>query len=464
MTDTSPILAMPYIQPAQAQKHVTHNEALALLDVIVQLVVISAELNTPPATIVEGDRYIVAAGGQAAWAGRDHHIAVFVDSGWQFIAAQSGWVAQVAATAAEVVFDGAAWQARSFSNLPGLGVNAAFDTYNRVVVASDAVLLNNAGAGHQLKVNKATTGDTASVLFQTGFGGRAEMGTAGSDDFTLKVSADGDQWVEALRVDAATGRVSTPVAGWREILHAPRIYFVDPLAGDDAASGLGTQAEAFATLVQAITAASVIDTGGHDVTIQCADGVLVQSPVTRIDAPLVGGGRLIIQGNVATPESVTIEGPAEVLSLAAGSVILRGVTLQNTSATDSALAVSGQAALSLDQVRFGAAGGHIRQSGGTVQLAGPCTIAGDATTHLRLEAGARFAGNGQEITFEDTPDFSTAYLVAGSLSTAQVAGQTFIGAATGPRFDVSGNAVIEAGATVLPGDGTGSSQTGGIVI
>ena len=58
MTDTSPILAMPYIQPSQAQKHVTHNEALSLLDVIVQLAVESAVLATPPATAVEGDRYM----------------------------------------------------------------------------------------------------------------------------------------------------------------------------------------------------------------------------------------------------------------------------------------------------------------------------------------------------------------------------------------------------------------------
>ena len=40
MSQTSPVLSLPYIQPAQAQKHVTHNEALRILDAITQLSVI----------------------------------------------------------------------------------------------------------------------------------------------------------------------------------------------------------------------------------------------------------------------------------------------------------------------------------------------------------------------------------------------------------------------------------------
>lgn len=35
MTDTSLILGLPLIQPSQAQKHVTHNEALQLMEAVV---------------------------------------------------------------------------------------------------------------------------------------------------------------------------------------------------------------------------------------------------------------------------------------------------------------------------------------------------------------------------------------------------------------------------------------------
>ncbi len=47
MSQSSSLLALPYIQAAQAQKHVTHNEALRILDAVVQLSVAGIS-NTPP--------------------------------------------------------------------------------------------------------------------------------------------------------------------------------------------------------------------------------------------------------------------------------------------------------------------------------------------------------------------------------------------------------------------------------
>ena len=60
MADISPHLLLPFILAAQAQKHVTHNEAIRLLDAIVQLSVLDRDLTVPPASPVDGDRYIVA--------------------------------------------------------------------------------------------------------------------------------------------------------------------------------------------------------------------------------------------------------------------------------------------------------------------------------------------------------------------------------------------------------------------
>ena len=57
-------------------------------------------------------------------------------------------------------------------------------------------------------MNKAEPGQTASLLFQTGFSGRAEIGLAGNDDVSVKVSADGGTWRDALSVQAATGGVT----------------------------------------------------------------------------------------------------------------------------------------------------------------------------------------------------------------------------------------------------------------
>ena len=41
MSTVSPNLSLPYIQQNQAQKHVTHNEGMRLLDGVVQLSVLS---------------------------------------------------------------------------------------------------------------------------------------------------------------------------------------------------------------------------------------------------------------------------------------------------------------------------------------------------------------------------------------------------------------------------------------
>ncbi|MEO0487291.1 MAG: DUF2793 domain-containing protein [Pseudomonadota bacterium] len=207
MTQTSPVLSLPYIQASQAQKHVTHNEAVRLLDLAVQLVVRDANRTEPPAAPVLGDRHIVAAGALGDWAGQDGAVTVWDGSGWFFAAPQSGWQARDLSAGVTLFFDGAAWAADTLSP-ELLGINASADTTNRLALSSDASLFNNAGAGHQLKINKAAAADTASLLFQTGWSGRTELGNVGDDNFSLKVSADGSSFTEALSVDQTNGLVS----------------------------------------------------------------------------------------------------------------------------------------------------------------------------------------------------------------------------------------------------------------
>ncbi len=237
MPDQSTILSLPLILPAQAQKHVTHNEALRLLDVMVQLAVINRTLTVAPALPAIGDRHIVAAGATGVWAGRGNAIALFTTAGWEFFTPLAGWLAYVLADAAPYAFSGTAWVAVAGggggggipASVPGLGFNTSYDLTNRLAVSSPATLLSHEGAGHQVKVNKAVAADTASLLFQTGFSGRAEMGTAGGDDFSVKVSADGSSFANALTAAAATGRVT---------LHQPAILAGQ--ANDPASPANGT--------------------------------------------------------------------------------------------------------------------------------------------------------------------------------------------------------------------------------
>jgi hypothetical protein len=51
MSDATTHLLLPYILAAQAQKHVTHNEALRILDGLVQLSVLDRDLTAPPGAL-----------------------------------------------------------------------------------------------------------------------------------------------------------------------------------------------------------------------------------------------------------------------------------------------------------------------------------------------------------------------------------------------------------------------------
>ena len=109
MSDITTHLLLPYILASQAQKHVTHNEALRLLDAMVQLSVLDRTRTAPPVSPTDGDRHIVASGATGLWAGWDLNIAFWVDGVWMRLVPRPGWLAWIAADQAFVVWNGSAW-------------------------------------------------------------------------------------------------------------------------------------------------------------------------------------------------------------------------------------------------------------------------------------------------------------------------------------------------------------------
>ncbi|MBG1232230.1 DUF2793 domain-containing protein [Aestuariivirga litoralis] len=202
----SPNLNLPLIEANQAQKHLPHNDAVALIDGLLQLRLVSRGLNAPPGSFAEGDRFLIGTTPTGDWAGKAGLIALRDAGLWVFLTPRAGFLAWIVAESTFIVFDGTAWLPLPFpQSVALLGVNATPDATNKLSVNSSAVLLNNVGNGMQLKLNKNAVGDTASLLFQTSFSGRAEMGTTGDDGFHIKVSADGSTWREALNVSPSTG-------------------------------------------------------------------------------------------------------------------------------------------------------------------------------------------------------------------------------------------------------------------
>ncbi len=107
MTDT-PNLSLPLLAPSQAQKHVTVNEALSLVDALCQCRIVD-ELAAPPASPVEGTVYSVAAGATGLWAAQDGRLALFLNGGWIFVTPKEGWRAWQIADAQAVIYTGSDW-------------------------------------------------------------------------------------------------------------------------------------------------------------------------------------------------------------------------------------------------------------------------------------------------------------------------------------------------------------------
>jgi hypothetical protein len=105
-------LTLPYIAAAQAQKHVTHNEALRILDALVMLAVKDRDLSAPPGSPSDGDRYLVKATGSGAFAGKDAQIAEYRDAAWTFHAPRAGWICYVEDEDAVLIHTGFAWTLR----------------------------------------------------------------------------------------------------------------------------------------------------------------------------------------------------------------------------------------------------------------------------------------------------------------------------------------------------------------
>ncbi|KIC46050.1 hypothetical protein RA28_08285 [Ruegeria sp. ANG-S4] len=210
MPQNTPRLNLPFLQPSQAQKHVTHNEALRLLDLTVQLSLTSLDATIPPAVPDQGEIHALGSDPTAEWAGHAHELAAWIDTAWHFLVPVPGWQAWDLSAGLLKVWNGDDWVAlpQETSNLPGLGVATGYDGTNRLSVRSPATLLTHDGGGHQLKINKADAGETASLVFQSNWTGHAEMGLSGGTGFSIKVSADGGTWTEALIMDPTTGTAS----------------------------------------------------------------------------------------------------------------------------------------------------------------------------------------------------------------------------------------------------------------
>jgi hypothetical protein len=160
---------LPLLLPAQAQKHVTVNDALLRLDGQVDLVLQSLHRVTPPETVVDGLCWGVPSGAVNEWEGQGGKIAIAANGGWIFVAPGFGRRAMIADQGAVAIHDGSVWVAgaltlgahgsgmiaRQMSEDVTLGTGASFQTM--MTIPSGAMVI-----GATARVLEAITGSATS--------------------------------------------------------------------------------------------------------------------------------------------------------------------------------------------------------------------------------------------------------------------------------------------------------------
>lgn len=459
MTQTSHHLGLPYLLPSQAQKHVTHNEAIAMLDALVHLAVNSRTVADPPATPLEGMRFIVADGATGAWADRTGALAVFDAGGWRFQSPEAGWIAYVVDAGTLEVFDGAVWQNAAAGAADRVGINTPPSPVHRLSVAGASVLLNHEGSDQRLILNKASASDTASVVYQTAFSARAETGLTGSQAWALKVS-DGAAWRTSILADPATGRVAFPSGGVREALAADRDYHVDPSDGDDAGAGRGPGTGAFRTLARALAELHRIDAAGHRVTVRLASGRHTLASPVFIGASVPGLGELVIRGESGT----ILAGPGDLVQVAAGRAILESIAFQPGR---SAIVVGAGGVAACRDCTFALGSGPaIDVAGGAATIGGTSVVSGGGPGIALVRDGGALDASDGTIRAEPGTTFDDAGIVAEGCAVVRLTRTDFDGSASGARHRLAANAALDLGgrpASNLPGSVAGSKTTGAVI-
>lgn len=258
--------------------------------------------------------------------------------------------------------------------------------------------------------------------------------------------------------------------GVRELLTAARTYYVRT-DGSDSNTGLSnTAGGAFATVQKAVDTIANLDLGTQQATIQVADGTYAPFELRSC----VGALAPRIVGNTTTPANVLISATAAsvnaVRAVNAGAWALGGLKLQATGSGASGLRAEGRTTVTFsDFTEFGAcASRHVFSRGGAaVYIVANTRITGAAQTFFEAAyAGAYFEYvGGYTCAIVGTPVAGYATVVAGLCSVVVINAITFSGSATGIRYAVGTNSVIQtfgSGANYFPGDAAGTNDGSGV--
>lgn len=204
----TPRIKLPLIAAQQSQKHVTVNEALMRLDALAGQTALDM-VSKPPASPALDGLWIVGADAQGAWTGRQGLLARIDTGAWDFIEPHEGQLFYLTARDEWWRYRIGGWVRATFG-VGSLAINVATGQQHALALSGDSSLFDHGGGGHRVVVNKAATSDSATLLFQSGYAGAAEIGLAGDNDLHVKANSDGSAWRDAIIVERSSAIVRTP--------------------------------------------------------------------------------------------------------------------------------------------------------------------------------------------------------------------------------------------------------------
>lgn len=320
-------------------------------------------------------------------------------------------------------------------------------------------------AGMCIAVKVATTNTGASTVNVNGLGAKAIVNARGGPLVGGELLAGR---LVTLEYDGTAFQITSIVASNRQVLTANATFYVNASTGNDNNDGT-TPGTAFLTLQKAWnTLQQNFDLGGFTATISAtgaftagvnAGGSILGSPSPTAVSFVGTGGATITATNSS----------CFVASFGA-AFLVSGFTLSATGAGGSQgsgiIASQGQVTVGSGMVFATCVQSHmVATSSGVINIVNNYSVTGGAQTHMQSGVGYIFLSGGLTATFTGTPNFSNATISMTSCAVFAGAGASMTGAATGTRFLVTFNAIINTnggGVNFFPGSVAGSGSSGGV--
>lgn len=268
----------------------------------------------------------------------------------------------------------------------------------------------------------------------------------------------------------------------RTALTANRTYYVRSDGSDSNTGLIDSSGGAFLTWTKAVDVASALDLSIYNVTIQCNQTGVTFTERVQFKS-IVGYGSITLLGDETTPANVLITtaagaggygvlGALDAAGVWFGLYVVRGIKITHTggNAVYGLKAQNPGAIIQFKNVNFGAAvGGHIySEFGGYICCIGAYSITAGTGNHVVAHQNGTVSlnqsGGPLTVTLTGTPAFSGVFAFCHDGSFMRADAITYSGAATGSRYGITTNGVINTGgggANYFPGNAVGTTATGG---